>query len=142
MWDIMIPDLPGYGNSTKAPSSDGSSEAHSKREWGKDIVEVVDKLLHEAGQEKGRQFLAVGHDRGARLAYSLAMGVSKERVVGLAVLDIVPTSYVWDQMKLENGRHAEVHRSYHWVGLRNMACMADLSVWTFVGVLGVTIPTS
>jgi haloacetate dehalogenase len=107
----MIPDLPGYGNSKKAPSADGTSVAHSKRELGKDILEVVDVLFGNL-----RQFVVYGHDRGARVAYSMTVNYP-ERVVGLAVLDIVPTLFVWDHMRLENGLHEETHRSHHWVFL-------------------------
>ncbi|KDQ19788.1 hypothetical protein BOTBODRAFT_27214 [Botryobasidium botryosum FD-172 SS1] len=113
-WDILIPDLPGYGQSTKPPSPDGSSRAHSKREWAKDIMDVVD-AISEPGAAS-RKIIAYGHDRGGRLAYRMALDFP-ERVVGLAVLDIVPTSYVWNQMSIVNFNHAETLHSHHWIFL-------------------------
>ncbi|TDL24946.1 alpha/beta-hydrolase [Rickenella mellea] len=109
-WEVLIPDLPGYGNSTKPVNPATHSLGHSKREWAKDIVHVIDTLW---GQDT--QFIAYGHDRGARLAYRLALDYPT-RVAGAALLDIVPTSYVWDAMRLEKG-HEETKRTHHWVFL-------------------------
>lgn len=42
------------------------------------------------------RFAVVGHDRGGRVAYRLALD-HPERVGRLAVLDIVPTGEAWDR---------------------------------------------
>ena len=44
------------------------------------------------------RFAVVGHDRGARVGYRLALD-HPGRVERLALLDILPTCHVWDQMK-------------------------------------------
>jgi len=111
-WSIFVPDLPSYGESTKAPSPSGDSLAHSKREWAKDILEALDATHGSASPPK---LIPYGHDRGARLAYRLALDFP-ERVVGAAVLDIVPSSFVWGAMNLEN-EHRETRNSWHWIFL-------------------------
>lgn len=60
------------------------------------------------------QVIAYGHDRGARLAYRMATDFPG-RVVGLAVLDIVPTCQVWHRMRMSEDNHAETMVSQHWV---------------------------
>ncbi|KAF8584075.1 alpha/beta-hydrolase [Ramaria rubella] len=112
---VFVPDLPSYGLSIKDPSASGDSLAHSKREWGKDIMEALDIVFDSASSPVLSKVIPFGHDRGARLAYRLALDVP-ERVVGAGVLDIVPTSFVWGAMKLENN-HRETKSSWHWVFL-------------------------
>ncbi|KIJ23954.1 hypothetical protein M422DRAFT_237589, partial [Sphaerobolus stellatus SS14] len=109
-YPVLIPDLPGYGQSSKAPSPSGDSMSHSKREWGKDIIEAFSIVAPCDG------LIAVGHDRGARLAYRLALD-HPTRVKAIAVLDIIPTSFVWEFMKLDNNLHRETKSSWHWVFL-------------------------
>ena len=84
---LIAPDLPGYGLSTKATSSDGSHYAHSKRAMAMDVLDAVDAIL---GTENA-QVVLIGHDRGARVAYRAALD-HPERVRALSVADIVPTS--------------------------------------------------
>jgi haloacetate dehalogenase len=57
------------------------------------------------------RFALVGHDRGGRVAYRLALD-HPERVTRLAVLDIVPTVETWARMDREAGL-----ASYHWLFL-------------------------
>jgi haloacetate dehalogenase len=102
-----------YGASTKEPSPSGDSLAHSKREWAKDIIEALDTTHGTASPPK---VIPYGHDRGGRLAYRLALDFP-ERVVGAGVLDIVPTSFVWGAMRLEN-EHRETRSSWHWVSTK------------------------
>jgi haloacetate dehalogenase len=79
---LVIPDLRGYGESS-APSTDAGHHAYSKRAMAEDCAEVMRGL----GQER---FLLVGHDRGGRVAYRLALD-HPQAVIRLATLDIVPT---------------------------------------------------
>jgi haloacetate dehalogenase len=52
-------------------------------------VSLLDRLGH-------RRCIVVGHDRGARVGYRLALD-HPDLVAGLAVLDVVPTAEVWDR---------------------------------------------
>jgi haloacetate dehalogenase len=79
---VVMTDLRGYGDSSKPPST-ADHAPYSKRAMARDQVAVMRSL----GFEK---FFLVGHDRGARCAYRLALD-HPERVLKLAVLDIVPT---------------------------------------------------
>jgi len=108
-WSLFIPDLPGYGESNK-PISD-TARPFSKRCMGQDILEAIDQISSAVDSP----LIVVGHDRGARVAYRMALD-HPSRVVGCAVLDIVPTIYVWDGMHPRND-HFETHRSHHWVFL-------------------------
>lgn len=86
---VVAMDLRGYGWSA-VPRSHGG-EAYAKRAMGADVVEVMDKLGHARCR-------IVGHDRGARVAYRLALD-HPGRVEKLALLDIEPTFEVWKQIK-------------------------------------------
>ena len=79
---VVAPDLRGYGDSDKPPGAPDHS-TYSKRAMAADQVEVMRALGFE-------RFAVVGHDRGARVAYRLALD-HPERVSRLATLDIVPT---------------------------------------------------
>jgi haloacetate dehalogenase len=76
---VIAADLPGYGCS--APVETGS-----KREMAS-----VLGAMSELGFER---FALVGHDRGGRCGYRLALDYP-ERVDRLAVFDIVPTADMW-----------------------------------------------
>lgn len=95
---LVIPDLRGYGWSS-APASRGGA-AYTKRAMGDDVVAVMDALGHA-------RFAFVGHDRGARVGYRLALD-RPGRIERLALLDIVPTVDVW------RGREAKPESSPHW----------------------------
>ncbi|KAG9096811.1 hypothetical protein FRC06_008293 [Ceratobasidium sp. 370] len=110
---IVIPDLPGYGNSTKLPSADNSSRAHSKRAWAQDIIEAARQIHDPSNHGQNLKLIAFGHDRGARLAYRMTLD-APGIVVGLAVLDIVPTPFMWARMSLAEARHEETRKSHHW----------------------------
>jgi len=83
-YTVIVPDLRGYGDSSKPP--DGESHVnYSKRAMALDQVEVMQKLGFD-------RFAVVGHDRGARVAWRMAVE-HPDRVTRLAVLDIVPLPY-------------------------------------------------
>ena len=79
---VIAPDLRGYGRSGK-PATTDDHEPYSKRAMGRDQVILMEHFGFE-------QFFVAGHDRGGRVAYRLALD-SPERVLKLAVLDIIPT---------------------------------------------------
>jgi haloacetate dehalogenase len=79
---VVAPDLRGYGDSNKPPATPDHAP-YSKRAMARDQIAVMRQLGYE-------RFLVAGHDRGGRCAYRLALDY-QERVLELAVLDIVPT---------------------------------------------------
>jgi haloacetate dehalogenase len=85
---VVAADLPGYGDSFRPPVSEDHS-AHSKRALAADLVAAMTELGHAS-------FALAGHDRGARVAYRMALD-HPDVVTRLAVLDIVPTAEVWDR---------------------------------------------
>lgn len=87
---VVAMDLRGYGWSS-APRSDPGHETYSKRAMGRDVVAVMEALGHV-------RFALAGHDRGARVAYRLALD-QPGRVERLALLDILPTFHVWRQIE-------------------------------------------
>jgi haloacetate dehalogenase len=81
---VVMVDLRGYGDSSKP--ADGENHAnYSKRAMALDQVEVMRALGFD-------RFAVVGHDRGARVTWRLAVE-HPERVTKAAVLDIVPLPY-------------------------------------------------
>jgi len=97
---VVLADLRGYGASDSPPGDKGH-EAYAKRTMAADIVVLMRALGHE-------RFHVMGHDRGARVAYRLALDVP-EAVDRLVINDVLPTIEVWDAM-----RAAQAQRSYHW----------------------------
>lgn len=98
---VVCMDMRGYGWST-APKSDAKHETYSKRAMAKDVIQVMEALGHV-------HFAVVGHDRGARVGYRLALD-HPGRVERLALLDILPTYHVWEQMRA--GKVPEAHWGY------------------------------
>ncbi|CAE6420773.1 unnamed protein product [Rhizoctonia solani] len=121
---VVAPDLPGYGQSVKKPSPDGSHRSHSKKEWSQDILETVQHIPSLYDGNSSPKIIAFGHDRGARLAYRMALEVPNI-VVGLAVLDIVPTPFMWSRMSLSESRHDETKKSHHWIFLASPAPLPE-----------------
>jgi haloacetate dehalogenase len=83
---VVAADLPGYGGSFRPPVSEDHAP-HSKRALAADLVAAMEALGHS-------EFAVIGHDRGARVAYRMALD-HPERVIRLAVLDVVPTGEIW-----------------------------------------------
>lgn len=86
---VVCLDLRGYGWSSAPPSEGGA--LYAKREMGRDIVAVMEQLGHV-------RFDYVGHDRGARVGYRLALD-HPGRLTRLALLDILPTFFVWNRIR-------------------------------------------
>ena len=84
---LVLADLRGYGASS-CPASDPSHTPYGKRAMAQDMVEAMAKLGHD-------RFRLAAHDRGARVAYRLALD-HEACVERLALLDIVPTLDAWD----------------------------------------------
>ena len=97
---VVVPDLRGYGDSSKPPSGPDSAN-YAKRALAQDQVETMQTLGFE-------RFAVAGHDRGARVAHRLARD-HPERIERLALLDIVPTLY-----RFETIDQKAATASYHW----------------------------
>src|SRR5216110_2703498 len=79
---VVCADLRGYGASGKPPSS-ADHAPYSKSALALDMVRMM--------QSQGfARFSVAGHDRGARVAYRMALDHA-DRIERLAVLDIIPT---------------------------------------------------
>ncbi len=100
-YTVIAADLRGYGDSSK-PEDGENHYNHSKRAMALDQVEVMQHFGFE-------RFLAVGHDRGGRVMRRMALD-HPERVEKLAVLDIVPAHYLYNE-----GLTKEfVNAYFHW----------------------------
>ena len=97
---VVATDLRGYGESSR-PESGPDHAGYSFRAMAADQVAVMSALGHE-------RFAVVGHDRGARVTHRLALD-HPDRVTRAAVLDILPTRYVY-----ANVDRALATAYYHW----------------------------
>ena len=86
---VVAPDLRGYGDSGKPPSS-GDLNVYSKRSTAADQLEVMTALGHES-------FNVVGHDRGARVGHRLALDAPL-RVRSFTSLDVVASQASFEAM--------------------------------------------
>jgi haloacetate dehalogenase len=89
---VVAADLRGYGESSKPPTSPDHAP-YSKRAMARDQVAVMEALGFD-------RFNVCGHDRGGRCAYRMAFDYP-DRVLKLAVLDIVPTAEMWRRVDKE-----------------------------------------
>lgn len=99
-FSVVVADLRGYGDSSR-PASAADHAPYAKRAMARDMVEAMAKMGWE-------RFAVVGHDRGARVAYRMALD-HPQAVTKLAVLDIVPTYTTWTRMEMRRGM-----ATYHW----------------------------
>jgi haloacetate dehalogenase len=99
-YTVVAADLRGYGDSSKPP--DGENHAnYSKRAMALDQVEVMRHFGFD-------RFPVVGHDRGARVAHRMALD-HPGRITKAAVLDIIPTYYLYTHVTIEF-----VQAYFHW----------------------------
>lgn len=119
-YTVVCPDLRGYGQSSKPPTTDDHSP-YSKRAMAADILALMRHLGHA-------KFAAVGHDRGSYVAFRLALD-HPDSVDRLAVLDSVPI--------VEALERADAHFAaawYHWFFFAQpdkleRAILADPDLW-------------
>ena len=89
---VIVPDLRGYGDSSKPP--DGENHAnYSKRAMALDQIEVMKHFGYE-------RFPVIGQDRGGRVTHRLILD-HPNAVTHAAVLDIVPTRYLYTHFTIE-----------------------------------------
>ncbi len=109
---LVMPDLRGYGDSSKPPSAPDHSP-YSKRVMANDMHALMLALGHE-------QYRVAGHDRGGRVAHRLARDFP-EAVERLMVLDIVPTATMYARTD-----KAFATAYYHWFLLIQPAPLPEL----------------
>jgi pimeloyl-ACP methyl ester carboxylesterase len=97
---VVATDLRGYGDSS-APRSDEFHRTYSKRAMAVDQLAVMKELGFE-------HFAVVGHDRGARVGYRLALD-HPEAIRALVSLTVIPTADVWAAVDKSFATNA-----YHW----------------------------
>jgi haloacetate dehalogenase len=97
---VIMPDLRGYGDSI-GPDPDTDNQLYSKRAMARDIKHVLNDLSIEVAS-------VIGHDRGGRVAYRFALD-HPDRIRKLVVLDIIPTSEMWEKMTAQ-----AFISGYHW----------------------------
>ena len=97
---LVIPDLRGYGDSSKPPSGRDHAN-YSKRALAQDQVETMQALGFP-------RFSVAGHDRGARVTHRLVRD-HPDRIERAALLDIVPTLH-----RFETIDQKQATSSWHW----------------------------
>ena len=108
---VIIPDLRGYGDSDAPPDDDGH-RMYSKRQMAADIVALLDAMgLRDA--------MVLGHDRGARVSYRLALD-HPARASRLGIIEIAPTADYWANWGAEMAMAA-----YHWTFLAQPAPLPE-----------------
>jgi haloacetate dehalogenase len=98
---VVLADLPGYGDSAVPPGAAGDPRRFAKRAMAADLVAVMGALGFD-------RFAVVGHDRGGRCAYRLALD-HPDAVTALGVLDILPTADAFARVDAGFARSA-----WHW----------------------------
>ena len=109
-FSVVCPDLRGYGQSAKPPVTDDHS-SYSKRAMAGDCL----TLMRELGYDR---FAVVGHDRGAYVAFRLAMD-HPGAVSHLTIADAVP---IGDALARCDARFAQAW--WHWFFLGSPAAEA------------------
>ena len=110
-FDVIVPDLRGYGDSDAPPDDEGHT-AYSKRRMAMDLVGLLDAL----GLERAH---VLGHDRGARVAYRMALD-HPGRMDRLGIVEVVPTLDFWTAWDAGLALAA-----YHWTFLAQPAPLPE-----------------
>ncbi|MFN7102617.1 MAG: alpha/beta hydrolase [Pseudorhizobium sp.] len=97
-YHVVVPDLPGYGRSRVTANRKG---AGSKRRMAASLVAMMQALGHET-------FVVIGHDRGGRVAFRMALDFP-DIVSALVSVTVVPTAEMWEGANKDFGIGA-----WHW----------------------------
>lgn len=108
---LVVPDLRGYGDSSK-PRGEADHANYSKRRMARDLLRLMQHLGHA-------RFSVLAHDRGARVAHRLAMD-HPHAVQRLVLLDIAPTLAMYEQTGEDFAR-----AYWHWFFLIQPAPMPE-----------------
>lgn len=108
---LFVPELPGYGISSPAKSA-------APRDLGGALLEALQSVF-KLSAESPRRLILGGHDRGARICHRLAVSRADfpfVKVIGMILMDIVPTKVQWDNFS--NPVAATAY--FHWPLLANV----------------------
>lgn len=108
---VVLADLRGYGQSSTPPDT-ADHFAYSKRVMAADMASLMRTLGHEC-------FAVVGHDRGARVGYRLALD-HPDKISRYAALDVITTLDIWETINRKR-----MLRLYHWGFLAQRAPFAE-----------------
>ena len=97
---VIAADLRGYGDSGK-PVGLADHSNYAKRTMGQDQIDLMKTLGF-------KQFLLMGHDRGGRTAYRMALD-HPEAILKLILLDIAPTLAMYEKTTM-----VFASAYYHW----------------------------
>jgi haloacetate dehalogenase len=117
---VVCPDLRGYGQSSKPPST-ADHAGYSKRAMAGDIRNLMRRLGHD-------RFGVVGHDRGSYVALRLALD-TPEVVSHLVILDSVP---IGEALRRADARFAIAWWHWFFFGQQDKperAILADPEAW-------------
>jgi haloacetate dehalogenase len=99
-YTVVAADLRGYGDSSK-PDGGENHENYSFRAMARDQVAVMEALGFI-------RFIAVGHDRGARVIHRMALD-HPDRVEKAVLMDILPTLFMYENTDMSFARGY-----FHW----------------------------
>jgi haloacetate dehalogenase len=108
---VICADLRAYGRSG-IPASTDDHFPYSKRAMAKELVDVMDRLGFPS-------FTLIGHDRGGRVSYRLALDHPKN-VERLAVFDVIPIFEAW---RRSDARFAQTY--WPWILLSQKAPLPE-----------------
>jgi len=111
---VVAPDLRGYGDSG-APPDDKDHVTYSKRTMADELVGLMDHLGFD-------RYSVVGHDRGARVAYRMALD-HPDAISAICSLDVVPTGEMWSDLDRERAVGA-----FHWQFLAQPAPLPETMI--------------
>ena len=114
---LVLPDLRGYGDSSKTPGLPDHSN-YSKRNMAHDMALVMNALGID-------QFYLCGHDRGGRVAHRLALDQAA-RVKKLCVIDIAPTLDMYEGNSLSAPYMEFAKAYYHWFAMLQPAPLPEI----------------
>lgn len=100
-YQVIAVDLRGYGDSAKPEGEAG----YDKGTMAADLHALL-------GQLGIARPLLIGHDRGARVARRYALD-HPDALCGVALLDILPTEYVYDRLSAAEAAERYWHWTFH-----------------------------
>ncbi len=104
-FSVVCPDLRGYGDSEKPPSTNDDLSTYCKKTSAQDQIAVMQHLGHH-------QFHLVGHDRGVRVGLRLALD-HPNSVLSFTNLDVMPSMEAFENMDA-----SLAYSWFHWLLMR------------------------